>query len=145
MSYTKLKFGQTWIRQGVDSMEKLLPSSWLKNDKVKRYCLFQMMGLVDLKIQADQREAGKYLFNKGFIKDKEEYCDFWHYQIHAVFRGSVRNDQTNSIYVGTKDGIDLKKMKRIPNAWQVHFLEIYNEMFHCMADKHGWIKVEIWW
>jgi len=143
--YTQLKFGETYIQDGVDSMEKLLPYARLKNDKVERYWLLHMNSIVNVKIQADQRDSGKYLFEKGIIDDEEKYCDFWHYQMDAVFRGGVINRQTNSIYVGTKDGVDLKKLKVVPNKWQMHLLEVWNETFHCLADKHGWIKVEIWW
>jgi len=76
---------------------------------------------------------------------KAPYCDFWHYQLNAVFRNKVQNDQTNSIYVGTKEGINLKKLKKQPNEWQLYLLKEWNKMFHHLADKHGWIKVELWW
>ena len=72
-------------------------------------------------------------------------CDFWHYQLDAIFRNEVGNGQCNSIYVGTSEGINLKKLKRQPNDWQLFLLNEWNKMFHHLADKNGWIKVEVWW
>jgi hypothetical protein len=117
-----------------------------------------MRTLFNLKIEANSRDCVEYLFDQGFVDNIYPFCDwisppqkrratydFWHYQLEAVFRVHVRNDQTNSIYVGTKDGIDIKKLKVKPNEWQLHLLEIFNEMFHHLADKYGWVKVSVSW
>jgi len=74
-----------------------------------------------------------------------KYCDYWHYQLEAVFRREVNNDSANSIYVGTKEGIDYKKVKVKPNEWQKMILEKWNEVLHPLADSHGWIKIVSWW
>lgn len=73
------------------------------------------------------------------------YLDYWQWQLGAVFRRSVRNDSTNSIYIGTSEGIDLNKLKAVPNFWQLMILEEWNKTFAHLTDKHGWIKIEMWW
>ena len=91
------------------------------------------------------------IWQKDILQEVKEckypppYCNFWHYQLDAMFRVQVRNDQTNTIYVGTQKGIDLKKLKKQPNDWQLKLLEVWNETFYHLADKHGKIKIELWW
>lgn len=80
-----------------------------------------------------------------FGEEKYKYCDYWHYQLDAVFRRFVVNDSNNSIYVGTKDGIDYKKVKVKPYDWQKFILETWNKLLYPLADKNGWIKIRFCW
>ena len=43
------------------------------------------------------------------------------------------------------DMIDFKKFKEEPNDWQRFLLVEWNKMFSHLADKNGWIKIEVWW
>ena len=145
---------EIYLRDGVSKIEQLKPYSFWKKDGVTRYCFHQMKSIFETSLGFDcrgcQDELVKLGFNipvedYGYDKGKPMYCDFWHYQLDAVFRREVRNDQTNSIYVGTPKGIDYKKLKVQPNDWQKMMLEKWNELFSHLADKHGWIKIELWW
>ena len=124
----------------------------------RRYDFFELNRIVELSLGFHTRDCAEDLIKLGFdipkqtsfyigdeLVDEPEYCDYWHYQLDAVFRTKVRNDSANSIYVGTKDGIDYKKLKEQPNDWQRFILERWNELLHPLADKHGWIKIVIWW
>lgn len=141
-----------YIRDGVTSIEQLKPYKFYAKDDKIRYCFHQMVGIINTKLGFNQRGCEKELKNLGFPieidinrTNKLECCDFWHYQLDGIFRNEVRNDQCNSIYVGTPEGINLKKLKREPNDWQLFLLNEWNKMFSHLADKHGWIKVEVWW
>ena len=142
-----------YIRDGVTSIEQLKPYKFYAKDDKIRYCFHQMVGIINTKLGFDQRDCADGLVNLGFNIPLHEdqnyrkfkYCDFWHYQFDAIFRNEVRNDQCNSIYVGTPEGINLKKLKREPNDWQLFLLNEWNKMFSHLADKNGWIKVEVWW
>lgn len=142
-----------YIRDGVTSIEQLKPYKFYAKDDKIRYDFHQMVGIINTKLGFDQRGCADRLVELGFNIPRHqdqnyrkfEYCDFWHYQLDAIFRNEVRNDQCNSIYVGTKEGINLKKLKREPNDWQLFLLNEWNKMFAHLADKHGWIKVEVWW
>jgi hypothetical protein len=141
-----------YIRDGVTSIEQLKPYKFHAKDDKIRYCFHQMVGIINTKLGFNQRGCEKELKNLGLLieidanrTNKLEYCDFWHYQLDAIFRNEVRNDQCNSIYVGTPEGINLKKLKRELNDWQLFLLNEWNKMFSHLADKHGWIKVEVWW
>ena len=143
---------QIYIRDGVTSIEQLKPYKFYAKDDKIRYCFHQMVGIINTKLGFDQRGCEKELKNLGLPieidsnrTNKLEYCDFWHYQLEAIFRNEVRNDQCNSIYVGTPEGINLKKLKREPTDWQLFLLNEWNKMFSHLADKNGWIKVEVWW
>jgi len=153
--------------RGPMKLEDLKPSNFIKKDNHIRYDFHELQSLIDLDIGIDQRRCGPFFEGKddfptwnktegqkiapamrwAAYRDyaKSEYKDFWHYQMDAVMRGEVRNDQTNSFYVGTEEGIDLSKLKARPNEWQTYLLELYNKKFYHLADKNGWIKVELWW
>ena len=142
-----------YTRDGVTSIEQLKPYKFYAKDDKIRYCFHQMVGIINTKLGFDQRGCADGLVKLGFnipLHDdqnyrKFKYCDFWHYQLDAIFRNEVRNDQCNSIYVGTPEGINLKKLKREPTDWQLFLLNEWNKMFSHLADKNGWIKVEVWW
>lgn len=160
------RFEERMYVRGPMKIEDLKPASSIKKDGVIRYDFHEMQSLINLDMEISQRHCGPYFegkddfptwskknntiapalrWNEYRTYNKSEYRDFWHYQMDAVLRGNVINDQTNSFYVGTEDGIDMKKLKISPNKWQLHILELYNKKFHHLADKHGWIKVELWW
>lgn len=113
---------------------------------VEHHLGFKMRGceedLIKLGFNIPQQQ---HVYRNGVPIDELEYCDYWHYQMDAVFRNKVTNDSANSIYIGTKDGIDYKKLKAQPNEWQRFILEKWNEILHPLADEHGWIKLVIWW
>lgn len=139
-----------YLRDGVSNIKQLKPI--YRSDNVKRYDFHQMRSVFQVSLGFNTRgcenELSKLGFQIPYNKSRNnslEYCDFWHYQIDAVFRGTVRNDQKNSIYVGTKDGINLKKLKVKPNDWQLFMLNHWNKLFQHLADKNGWIKIEMWW
>jgi hypothetical protein len=115
------------------------------SDKENRYDFFELKHIVDHNLGFSTRGCEEELVKLGFNIPLSQYCDYWHYQLDAVFRREVRNDSANSIYVGTKDGIDYKKIKRKPNEWQKFILEKWNELLHPLADENGWIKLVIWW
>ena len=136
-----------YVRDGVTTIEQLKPYKFYAKDDKIRYCFHQMVGIINTKLGFNQRGCEKELKNLGLLieidanrTNKLEYCDFWHYQLDAIFRNEVRNDQCNSIYVGTPEGINLKKLKREPNDWQLFLLTEWNKMFCQLADKNGWIK-----
>jgi len=145
------------IRDNVSTIEQLKPYSMYKPDGVTRYCFHQMRGIVETNLGFDTRGCENDLVKLGFdipqveslfINDDTlelKYCDFWHFQLDCVFRTEVRNDSTNTIYVGTSEGIDLKKLKEQPNDWQLMILKEWNKTFHHLADKYGKIKIEMWW
>ena len=136
-------------RNTITSIDELKSVS----DKENRYDFFELNHIVENNLGFHTRGCEEELVNLGFdiplnqyrISNPYEYCDYWHYQLDAVFRREVRNDSANSIYVGTKDGIDYKKIKREPNDWQKFILEKWNELLYPLADKNGWIKLVIWW
>lgn len=142
-----------YIRDGVTSIEQLKPYKFYAKDDKIRYCFHQMVGIINTKLGFNNRDCGDELVKLGFNISLHEdqnyrkfvYCDFWHYQLEAIFRNEVRNDQCNSIYIGTTEGINLKKLKSQPNDWQLFLLNEWNKMFAHLADKNGWIKVEVWW
>ena len=143
---------QIYIRDGVTSIEQLKPYKFYAKDDKIRYDFHQMVGIINTKLDFNQRGCEKELKNLGLLieidpnrTNKLEYCDFWHYQLDAIFRNEVRNDQCNSIYDGTLEGKNLKKLKSQPNEWQLFLLTEWNKMFCHLADKNGWIKVEVWW
>ena len=123
------------------------------SDKENRYDLFELNHIVEHNLGFDTRGCEEELVKLGFdippsgytFGNPHQYCDYWHYQLDAVFRREVHNDSANSIYVGTKDGIDYKKIKRKPNDWQRFILEKWNELLYPLADENGWIKLVIWW
>ncbi|MDF2881285.1 MAG: hypothetical protein K0R54_1842 [Clostridiaceae bacterium] len=122
------------------------------SEKENRYDLFELNNIIEHSLGFNTRGCENNLIKLGFdipisecFKGEYEYCDFWHYQVDAVFRRFVRNDSCNSIYVGTKEGIDYKKLKKKPNNWQKMMLEKWNELLYPLADKNGWIKLVIWW
>ena len=134
-----------YIRDGVTSIEQLKPYKfYAKGDKI-RYDFHQMVGIINTKLGFDQRICEKELKELGFGIIKPQYGDFWVYQHDSIFRNEVRNGQCNSIYVGTSAGVNLKKLKKQPNDWQLFLLTEWNKMFSHLADKNGWIKVEVWW
>ena len=141
-----------YIRDGITAVEQLKPYKFYAKDDKIRYDFHQMVGIINTKLGFNQRDCEKELKNLGFHieidinrTNKLECCDFRHYQLDAIFRNEVRNDQCNSIYVGTPEGINLKKLKKQPNDWQLFLLNEWNKMFSHLADKNGWIKVEVWW
>lgn len=142
-----------YIRDGVTSIEQLKPYKFYAKDDKIRYCFHQMVGIINTKLGFNNRDCGDELVKLGFNISLHEdrnyrkfvYCDFWHYQLEAIFRNEVRNDQCNSIYIGTTEGINLKKLKSQPNDWQLFLLNEWNKMFAHLADKNGWIKVEVRW
>ena len=105
------------------------------SDKENRYDFFELNHIVEHNLGFDTRGCEEELVKLGFdippsrytFGNPHQYCDYWHYQLDAVFRREVHNDSANSIYVGTKDGIDYKKIKRKPNDWQRFILEKWNE------------------
>lgn len=124
------------------------------SDKEARYDFFSLRNLVRQELGFNERGCEEDLVSLGFdipidpysSSREHKYCDYWHYQVEAIFRRRpVTNDSANSIYVGTKNGINYKKLKVQPNEWQKFFLEKWNEMFHSLADEHGWIKVVMSW
>ena len=123
------------------------------SDKENRYDFFELNHIVEHNLGFDTRGCEEELVKLGFdipssrytFGNPHQYCDYWHYQLDAVFRREVHNDSANSIYVGTKDGIDYKKIKRKPNDWQRFILEKWNELLYPLADENGWIKLVIWW
>ena len=123
------------------------------SDKENRYDFFELNHIVEHNLGFDTRGCEEELVKLGFdippsgytFGNTHQYCDYWHYQLDAVFRREVHNDSANSIYVGTKDGIDYKKIKRKPNDWQRFILEKWNELLYPLADENGWIKLVIWW
>lgn len=124
------------------------------SNEEKRYDFFELRNIVEHELGFNVRGCENNLVKLGFDipkdtfvvgSDKYKYCDYWHYQLDAVFRREVRNDSANSIYVGTKRGIDYKKVKIKPNDWQKMILEKWNELLYSLSDENGWIKVVIWW
>lgn len=124
------------------------------SNKENRYDFFELNHIVENNLGFHTRGCEEDLVKLGFdiplsqyrgIGNRHEYCDYWHYQLDAVFRKDVRNDSRNSIYVGTENGIDYKKIKRKPNDWQKFILEKWNELLHPLADENGWIKLVISW
>ncbi|MBS5307815.1 hypothetical protein [Clostridium sp.] len=124
------------------------------SNKEKRYDFFELRNIVEHSLGFNVRGCENNLVKLGFNIPKDtsivgidryKYCDYWHYQLNAVFRRAVHNDSANSIYVGTKRGISYKKVKIKPNEWQKMILEKWNELLYPLADKNGWIKVVIWW
>lgn len=134
-----------YIRDGVTTIEQLKPYKFYAKDDKIRYDFHQMVGIINTKLGFDQRRCEKELKELGFGIIKPQYGDFWVYQHDSIFRNEVRNGQCNSIYVGTTEGINFKKLKRQPNDWQLFLLNEWNKMFSHLADKNGWIKVEVWW
>lgn len=144
-----------YIRDGITSIDQLKPYKMYGKDDKVRYCFHQMVGIINTHLNLDSRQCKQEMFDLGYdIKTEKNfkgedalvYCDYWHYQLDAVFRNKVRNGQCNTMYVGTKDGgVDLKKLKRQPRDWELYMLIEWNKMFSHLADKHGYIKVEIWW
>lgn len=141
-------------RRTITSIEELKSVSSTES----RYDFFELNRIVEYNLGFNTRGCEKELAKLGFdipkqnwcyfggeLVDELEYCDYWHYQLDAVFRRAVRNDSANSIYVGTKDGVDYKKLKKQPNDWQKFILEKWNELLHPLADEHGWIKLVISW
>lgn len=141
-------------RRTVTSIEELKSVS----DTENRYDFFSLRNIVERNLGFNTRGCEEELVKLGFnipkqnyiyigdkLADRYEYCDYWHYQLKAIFLKEVRNDSVNTIYVGTKDGIDYTKLKRQPNEWQKFILEKWNELLHPLADKYGRIKVAICW
>lgn len=134
-------------RDGVSKISELFPI-----DEKGRYDFFQMNGIFETALGYHTRGCEEELAKNGFIIpdckhnfERLTYCDFWHYQLDAVFRNTLRNDSNNSIYVGVPDGINYKKLKKSPNDWQKMMLEKWNVLFSPFADKNGWVKVHITW
>ena len=142
----KLHYGDRNNITTIDELESV-------SDKENRYDYFELRSIVENNLGFHTRGCEEELVKLGFdiplsnykFGNPHKYCDYWHYQLDAVFRRKIRNDSANSIYVGTKDGIDYKKLKRQPNDWQKFILEKWNELLHPLADKNGWIKIVIWW
>jgi len=138
------------LRNNISTVEQLKP---LSNYKEDRYCLFEMIGIVQSSLGYHDRGCEDAMEELGFNVDytirhygtDRKYCDFWHYQVDAMFRVDFRNDQQNSIYVGTLDDIDWNKFKAEPRDWQKYIIEKWNELFGHLANKHGWIKLEVSW
>lgn len=80
-----------------------------------------------------------------YLKGKRPGLDFWTYAHDNILRKGWRKDSVTTMYVGTKDGIDVKKLREPPTKWQLHILELFNKEFSHLADKHGKIKVVVWW
>lgn len=154
--FTKYSLHYGDERNTITSIDELKSVS----DKENRYDFFELRNIVENNLGFHTRGCEEELVKLGFdipLSKKElivelyeshntyEYCDYWHYQLDAVFRREVRNDSANSIYVGTKDGIDYKKIKTKPNDWQKFILEKWNELLYPLADKNGWIKIVLWW
>ena len=141
----KLHYGN----ENITNIEELESVS----DNENRYDFFELNHIIENNLGFNTRGCEEELVKLGFEiplsdyarNNPYEYCDYWHYQVDAVFRRQVRNDSTNSIYVGTKDGIDYKKIKRKPNEWQKFILEKWNELLYPLADENGWIKLVISW
>ena len=137
---------QTYFRDGVKTIEQLKPYKFWGKDNQIRYCFHQMVGIFENTIGFNSRNCKDEIIKLGFGEsDIGGFCDFWHYQLGAIFRREVRNDQCNTIYVGTPEKLDLKKLKRQPKDWQLFMLEKWRELFSHLADKNGYIKVEVWW
>ena len=148
---------QTKFRDGVKTIEQLKPYKFYGKDNQIRYCFHQMVGIFENTMNFDSRHCTDEMIKLGFniptetkycgVKSRIEYafCDFWLYQLEAIFRKEVRNGQCNTIYVGTPEKLDLKKLKKEPNEWQLFMLEKWRELFSHLADKNGYIKVEVWW
>lgn len=139
-----------YTRDGVKTIEDLKPYKLYSKDNAIRYDFHQMVGIINHKLGFDCRHCEQNLVDLGFdIPTNKsghlEMCDFWLYQIESVFRNKISNGQCNSIYVGTPDMIDFKKFKEEPNDWQRFLLVEWNKMFSHLADKNGWIKIEVWW
>ena len=134
---------QTKFRDGVKTIEQLKPYKFYGKDNQIRYCFHQMVGIFENTIGFSSRNCKDEIIKLGFCES--DFCDFWHYQLEAIFRREVRNDQCNTIYVGTFEKLDLKKLKKEPNDWQLFMLEKWRELFSHLADKNGYIKVEVWW
>ena len=137
------------LRDNVSKIEELNPI-----DAQGRYCFFQMNGIFEKNLGFHTRGCEQELKEMGFdipIDSRRcgssdlKYCDFWHYQLPAVFKGLRKNGSNTSIYVGTIKGIDFNKVKIEPNDWQKMMLEKWNELFGHLADKNGWIKIRVWW
>lgn len=145
---------EIYTRDGITTIDQLQPyKMYGRRDDIIRYNFHQMVGIINTKLGFDQRDCADELVNLGFNIPphddpnyrKFKYCDYWHYQLESIFRNEVRNDQCNTIYVGNSNGVNLKKLKKQPNDWQLFLLNEWNKMFHHLADKNGWIKVELWW
>lgn len=142
-----------YIRNGVTSIDKLKPfKMYGKKDNIVRYDFHEMTGIINSKLGFDVRGCEQNLKDLGFDIPSNinrlnglQHCDFWFYQLEAIFRNKVQNDQCNSIYVGTPGFINLKKLKTQPNEWQLFLLNEWNQMFGHLSDKDGWIKVAVWW
>lgn len=148
--------GNFYISDGITSVDQLKPYKMYGNDDKIRYRLEHLIGIFNTHLNYDNRECSNQMAELGFDIKKRinfkgesvyDYCDFWIYQIDSLFRREVRNGQCNTMYVGTKDGgVDLKKLKgKPPRDWELHLLIEWNKLFGHLADKHGYIKVEIWW
>lgn len=144
-----------YISDGIRTIDQLEPYKMYGTDDKIRYRFEHMVGIFNTHLNLENRECKQEMFDLGYdIKVKKnfkgedtlDYCDFWHYQLDAVFRREVRNGQCNTMYIGTKDGgVDLKKLKKQPRDWELYLLIEWNKLFGHLADKHGYIKVEIWW
>ena len=146
-----------YTRNGVIYIDDLKPCKMYGKDNKIRYDFHEMTSIINHKLGFDVRGCANDLVDLGFdipINDNTidkfrvgqlEYCDFWHYQLKAIFRVEVSNGQCNTIYVGTPDSMDLKKFKQQPNTWQLFLLTEWNKMFSHLADDKGYIKVEVWW
>ena len=134
---------EIYIRNGVKKIEQLKHK--IGSDGVKRLDFFEMNGVVDTKLGFNSRRTETFLYKDNFEIKNNENCDYWMYQINSLFRREIRNSTNNTIYVGTKDGIDTKKLKVKPKEWELMILKEWNEMFYKFADKHGKIKVWVSW
>lgn len=135
------------LRNGICRIEQLEP------DNFNRYDFFEMRGIFETHLGFNTRGCSKELEELGYKVDYSielygtdlKYCDFWHYQVESMFRNEVRNNSNNSIYVGTVEGLNLKKLKRQPRDWELMMVQKWNELFGHLSNKHGWIKVHIYW
>lgn len=133
-----------------DERSTIINISQLKSvsENENRYDFFELNNIIQHDLGFNTRGCennhipkNEYVVGENYY----EYCDYWHYQLYAVFRRKVRNDSANSIYVGTKEGINYKKVKINPNDWQKMILEKWNKLLYPLADENGWIKIVIWW
>jgi len=112
-----------------------------------RFNYLKLIKVIDAKFQMDTRRlknsklANKYNITFRYPADD----DMWLYFMEAAFRVRFRNDQNNSLYIGTTDGINYKKLKVQPNEIQKEILEEWNKTFGHLTDKHGWLKVKVSW
>lgn len=118
-------------------------------DKTGRYDFFDLNNIFHQQLGFDSRGCEKELKNLGYNigerRGELEYCDFWHYQVYAVFSRFTGNECNALLYVGGEKGVDVKKLKNVPNEWQKMMLDMWNVLFCGLGDKNGWIRVRMSW